>query len=483
MTSPRPDIRWRVPLLSLLVAASLSIASAPVAHAVHRHGPYELAPGVKMWRVHYAAPYEVRVIRIDPTQATIDVGTAGAQFGTVTKVSTQGADNGAVAAVNGDFGTFRGQPVHPSLVDAILHTSGLARGTTLSVTENGRRAWARRPTLSVTATAPSGSFEVRRVNAGPARRKEVAAFTKVGGNVQEPATDMCSARLVPNGRYRWSNANHDGITRPYTVDRQDEPCPFDAPTFGSSAGEVILQVRRSCRCASQIKGLSVGDAVDLTWKTSRRPNITEEIGGMPMLLRAGKNVAPGPNAGSSYFYDRNPRTGVGITRGCADTDAGTPCYIYLITVDGRQQGWSAGMTLTRFASEFRHQDPPAFFAFNLDGGGASEMWVAHRRSAYCQVRTDAGGCAVNRPSDGHERSAITTLQVLRGPDRDTANLSALTDPGLTTTRAEDLATWARLAALDPGSTGGLAQVLAQERSGTRGAALWRSLLGPWKGPG
>jgi exopolysaccharide biosynthesis protein len=76
------------------------------------------------------------------------------------------------------------------------------------------------------------------------------------------------------------------------------------------------------------------------------------------------------------------------------------------------------MTLTRFALEFLRQSPPAYYAFNLDGGGASEMWVSTESSAYCQIHPPAGGCTVNKPSDGHERSAISTLQVLAGPDPD-----------------------------------------------------------------
>jgi Phosphodiester glycosidase len=453
-------------ILPLLVMA-LAVPSGTAATAATRvRGPFQLVPGVKLWRIRYPAPYQVRVLRIDPTQATMDVYPAADQFGTITRVSDQAVANGAIAAVNGDFGTFKDRPTHPSLIDAVLRTSGLARGDGFSVSANGRRAWARTPAGSIEATSGGTSFKVWRLNAGAARRKEIVEFTKVGGNLEHPATDMCAARLVPSGGYRWSNATHAGIARTYTVDKQPEPCPYRHLGFGSGTnpGTVILQARRTCGCANRILALSVGDSIDLTWKTKGRPGTTDQVGGQPQLLRNGQNVAPGPNTSGSYFYDRNPRTGIGITRGCTDRDTGTPCYVYLITVDGRRQGWSKGMTLTRFAQEFRNQNPPAYDAFNLDGGGASEMWVSQRSSDYCVMHTAAGGCTVNRPSDGHERAAITSIQVLPGADPGEPDLTGSGAPivgAVTSAEPVDPVAWARQIAMDPGSTGGLFDAIAQ----------------------
>ena len=152
----------------------------------------------------------------------------------------------------------------------------------------------------------------------------------------------------------------------------------------------------------------------LTW--SSWPSVVDQVGAQPQLVLHGANVAPGPNISSNYFYGKNPRTGVGITKGCTDTDSTTTCLIYVITVDGRQSGWSEGMTLPQFASLFLKPNPPAYDAVNLDGGGATEMWVSNKDPAYCQSSPQAGGCLVNRPSDGRERPTVTSLQVLPGLD-------------------------------------------------------------------
>jgi hypothetical protein len=73
---------------------------------------------------------------------------------------------------------------------------------------------------------------------------------------------------------------------------------------------------------------------------------------------------------------------------------------------------------------------------------------------------------VNRPSDGHERGSITSIQVLAG---------AGTDPGepdlgggrmpvpaaVGATDPVDPSIWARLIASDPASTGGLIDAIAR----------------------
>jgi Phosphodiester glycosidase len=474
MRSPR---RFRSAFLAVaavvatLATSVLGPTAAPFAGAAGKvRGPYELAPGVMLWRIRYPDPNEVRVIRIDPTVATIDVYPAAPTFGPLTTVSEQGIANGAIAAVNGDFGTFDGEPTHSSLIDADLRTSGLMPGVGFSVNRNGSRAWARWAHGSIVATTSSASFVVARLNAGAARGGEVAAFTQVGGAVERPAVDMCAAELQPSTDFRWSDAQHNGIARTYQVVQQPDPCPYQRLAFDASApaGTVILQAKRACWCARRIMALDPGETIDLTWETWGRPGITDQIGGQPQLVRDGQNVAPGPDTSSSYFYGRNPRTGVGITAGCTDRDAATRCYVYLITVDGRQDGWSIGMTLPRFAKEFLRQRPSATWAINLDGGGGTEMWVSHRRRRpYCQMPTTAGGCTVDRPSGGHERVSITSLQVLDVPDPGEPNLTATaiasfggTAPTPPAT-AVDAARAADLFAQDPGSTGGLLDAIAR----------------------
>lgn len=102
------------------------------------------------------------------------------------------------------------------------------------------------------------------------------------------------------------------------------------------------------------------------------PSVTESTGGTPVLVHEGKRWVA--DDGSSFGSDRHPRTLAGWT---AD---GTRV---LVTVDGRQPGYSGGMTLTEAADLMLSLG--ATEAINLDGGGSTTFVV--------------GGAVVNRPSD------------------------------------------------------------------------------------
>lgn len=106
------------------------------------------------------------------------------------------------------------------------------------------------------------------------------------------------------------------------------------------------------------------------------------VSGGPILLSDGQiMVAEAPQ---NSFYDTNPRTAVGLS---ADAR-----YLYLLTVDGRQPGYSDGATLYETAEWLMLIG--ATQGLNLDGGGSTAM-----------ARADGYGNAVllNNPSSGVER--------------------------------------------------------------------------------
>jgi hypothetical protein len=113
--------------------------------------------------------------------------------------------------------------------------------------------------------------------------------------------------------------------------------------------------------------------------------------GMPGTLL----VENGENRGATAQVapaQRHPRTAAGVTR-----DGGT---LLLLVVDGRQPGWSVGVTLPDLAAMMIESG--AWNAVNLDGGGSSAIW---RREP------PADGAVLNRPSGGHVRPAANHLGV------------------------------------------------------------------------
>jgi hypothetical protein len=115
-------------------------------------------------------------------------------------------------------------------------------------------------------------------------------------------------------------------------------------------------------------------------------------------------VDDGENRGATAQVEparRHPRTAAGVSR-----DGKT---LLLLVVDGRQPGWSIGVTLPELAQMML--EAGAWNAVNLDGGGSSAMW--HREPGA------AAGRILNRPSDGRVRPAANHLgvRVTRPSDR------------------------------------------------------------------
>lgn len=120
------------------------------------------------------------------------------------------------------------------------------------------------------------------------------------------------------------------------------------------------------------------------------------VSGFPQLVVSGQPIQCSSPTASSCFpdrsdmRDRHPRTAMGLT---ADQQT-----FILLVVDGRSTR-SDGMYGTELA-DLIHQ-LGAHTAFNLDGGGSSQMWVDGRGT-------------INRPSDGSPRGVLNHWGVFAG---------------------------------------------------------------------
>jgi hypothetical protein len=136
-----------------------------------------------------------------------------------------------------------------------------------------------------------------------------------------------------------------------------------------------------------------GDSLYAGWNLAVHgsDSATEVVGGGPELLDGGKIVGDlAVEERPAFAAARNPRTAVGF-------DAGAR-RLWLVVVDGRRPGYSAGMTLPELVELLKSLG--ATDAINLDGGGSSVMVV--------------GGRARNRPSDATgERAVANALALVR----------------------------------------------------------------------
>jgi hypothetical protein len=179
---------------------------------------------------------------------------------------------------------------------------------------------------------------------------------------------------------------------------------FPSPTPGSELSGLVSQVRqdggtpipptgavlvaRGNQAPRLAAEAPVGQAV--TVRVTLKPDwtsVVDALGGGPLIIRDGKPVFRALEEFSTYQLSiRHPRTAVGQT---ADG------RIVMLAVDGRQPGYSVGMTNFELALALMRFGVVTGAA--LDAGGSTTMAF--------------DGNVLNRPSDGSERQVAEALLV------------------------------------------------------------------------
>jgi len=142
----------------------------------------------------------------------------------------------------------------------------------------------------------------------------------------------------------------------------------------------------------------VAPGVVLEISTATTPalkGVKTALGGGPTLIKNGRlfSATTPASGGGGYSerskYERHPRSAVGWN----------DSSLFLVTVDGRQPGFSVGMTLAELADYMVKLGCTE--GMNLDGGVSAAMWM--------------NGRIVSDPCQG-ERPVANSLFVLRKPD-------------------------------------------------------------------
>jgi hypothetical protein len=150
--------------------------------------------------------------------------------------------------------------------------------------------------------------------------------------------------------------------------------------------------------AAYLKQFAIGDTLQYVLGLSaNEEKIMQHIGGYPMMITGGDIVKTNTNA---FSTDRHPRTAIGFSQDSSK--------VYMVVVDGRQTGYSVGMSLYELGNYMLEWN--VFQAVNLDGGGSSTMVIKNK--------------VANSPSDGSgERSVTNGLMVVStSPTSDFDNL-------------------------------------------------------------
>lgn len=390
------------------VAASLgwllALPPQPGSAAIRADKTWNLGSGVTLTRWYDPnGPIHAFVLKFNPgaAPATFDVGMPTDQLPGEAITSRIGASHRALAAVNGDFGHDR--PYHATAVDGALWQTGPMHGEAFSVAAGERSVHVGKGRPRVTAGGPTGTFRIDHWNSGPPQGSEITGYSPRGGTLEDPPPNACSVRIKQADRAYWTDGK-EAVGRRYLVEASrcgDAPLP--------EQGMTVLSVKQSAsrRQVQKIKDLRTGQTIRIRW-TMGWPNVLDTIGGRPMLVEDGRNVAPTTCTGP--LCGKHPRTALGVdARG----------NVLLVVVDGRIDNWSIGMYLNQFGG-FLADELHATFAMNLDGGGSATMWAA-KTGPWCSPKPTGvtNGCLVNYANVGEnfkERPVEDAALILPGPD-------------------------------------------------------------------
>lgn len=383
--------------LVALVAAALALppGGGTAAHSRERYRSRRerIAPGLTLVRMtDRRGPNRIRVLRVDASrELSLEPVLANDRIPGHETTSSMAERNGAIAAVNGDYTLLpsepgAGRPVDLFARDGELITSSLIWGRNFALSHDEQSAYIGHPNVSITALQhDSGElWKIQDWNEQPVETTGYSVYTPEGGTSFRPPENACSVRLAAPGTLEW-NEDGSGVQQELLV----EAFRCSEGRMARRGGIVVSAPIDTRKARSMESSLAIGETISLTWSAGW-PGVLETIGGNPTLLEDG--VITAEDCDTSYFCDRNPRTGVGVT---------ASGKILLVTVDGRQEK-SIGMTPVQFARLMQYLG--ATWALNLDGGGSTAMWV--------------DGELVNRPSDVPERPVGSALVVLPAPDAD-----------------------------------------------------------------
>ncbi len=392
--------------LLALTGVVFLLAPAPTTQAQGREGR-PIGPGVRLiqW-TSPAGPHALHAVEVDTSDRFIRLGIAAgrAEGLGLEPLSRQAErltlpDRYPIAGVNGDFFFY------PGTTQPGIPTNALVLGGELIRTPMSRSCLVIAPdgTPSIRilrargrVTLPSG---VERTLDGvnqPRGGNQLVLYTPWFGQTTRTGKDGTEVYLTPEqGQFPLRHgAPHRARVEAVQTGQGGAPI---------AAGRWVLS--GSGAAGALVRALKPGDTLEL--RVDLDPQIGPEdqvMGGGPRLVRDGKVSveSEGGTLGDAFAKARHPRTAIGFNGK----------KLYLFVVDGRQPGYSEGMSLYEVAEAMVALGCTE--ALNMDGGGSSTLWVR--------------GSVANRPSDGRERSVANGLLVFStAPKSDPVRLIPSTD--------------------------------------------------------
>jgi hypothetical protein len=369
-------------LLSTLAVSSLAAAVLVPAGA---GAPRELWPGVTFEPgVQFTSrgPVAINVLRgprpgglttLEPILSNDTV--VGRE--TLTSMQVRLRPTGTAAGVNGDYFTLAtGRPSGVLMRDAQLVSPPNGGRSSAGISSDGSLD-VRRVAFAGTWRASVTARPLASLNAAPGANG-AALYTDAYGPTTPALAGSAAAILFP-----FPAATPEiGLAAPIVESRPEGGAVAIPP------GGAVLVARGAQATALRAEALAGGTTTITLGLRPSWPNVVGAIGGGPQIVR---NGAPIFRAGEVFtttqLGPRAPRSAVGQLR---------DGRIVLVAVDGRQPGYSIGLTNFELAQALVRLG--AVTGMALDSGGSTTMAF--------------DGALLNRPSDGRERRISTALMFL-----------------------------------------------------------------------
>ena len=368
-----------------LLTVAVSLLAAALVAPVGNSAPRELWPGVTYEPdVQFTSrgPVAINVLRgprpgglttLEPVLSNDTV--VGRE--TLTAMQKRLASAATAAGVNGDYFTLAtGKPSGVLMRDAQLVSPPNAGRSSAGITTDGRLD-VRRVGFAGTWRGSVAARALGALNAPPAANG-AALLTDAFGPASPAIKGSVAVVLFP-----FPAATPDvDLVAPVVEARND------GGTVTIPSGGAVLVARGTAAAALQAE-VAVGASV--TIRLGLRPawpNVVGAIGGGPQIVRNGAAVfSSGEVFTSGQLGPRAPRSAVGQLR---------DGRVVLVAVDGRQPGYSIGLTNFELAQALVRLG--AVTGMALDSGGSTTMAF--------------DGTLLNRPSGGKERPISTALMLL-----------------------------------------------------------------------
>ena len=376
-------------VLSFLVAFTLLFSSFLYAEeqSILNESSQQIGPGTYFKNVGWITPngtFNINMVEttIGTEYIKIEASDNGKATGTsiIAKQAEQknGKDTRVISAINGDFfytNELTGLSSGISIVNGEIRTA-LPKSTIFGVTYKGNCFISE---LEMDAFASIGKNTYSIIGVNRVRwNDQLVLYTPAFG--KKTNTKGIGTEVIVKGLELPIKGNnlYEGIVDQVLKDVESVEIPDD---------RVVLSGQGLA--AEFLNTLKEGDKVSFQVNFNR-DDVKFAVSGAPRLLKNSQlceEIVNGTDA-----LKRHPRTAIGIKGG----------QVVVVTVDGRQKGFSDGMNLYELAEYMLGQGIEN--ALNLDGGGSTAMIV--RRQG------DISSKLVNSPSDGRERAVANSIQII-----------------------------------------------------------------------